>query len=457
MREFAGLDALNAQPIAAPLAATIVGNPETTLNGVANGVPWGVVAAIGLGSDLPQAVQSVQSAPAVRAVLAAQEQPAEANRSAASGMSLLNVLAGRSAASLTTFLTGNPTAVRSLLASPPTATEVGAWWGHLDAGSRSALLDASPLLVGNLDGIPLESRGMANQRLLDQSAQAVGARLESTGRGERFGAEQQLVMFSEVEKALEPAASGERRTLLSFDPEGAGTAAIVIGDLAAADYVSVLVPGAFVLVSGQIVQWTDSAQALHDERTAWVDRVWTGAEQPSVATIAWVGYQTPGPFEVTKLDLAGQGRDALASVIQGVQAERVGSEPYLSVIAHSYGSTASMMALTEYEFEIDALAVVGSPGGLVSSADDLHVRNGDVYVGDAPWDPVAGVGFFGVDPGSPQFGAKSFGVSGGRTDPYSGLSLGSSMMHDSYFNPGSESLRNLALISLGLGDRVTQG
>ena len=438
MREFAGFEVHVAQPTAGRpmLDDAAVGR------GTALGVPWRIVSAAGRTVQQPRAPQP------------------PAGETSRSGMSLLNGLATESSSSLTTFMAHHPAAVSTLLASPPPATEVRAWWGTLDSGRRSSLLVTAPQLVGNLDGVPLDARGRANLRLLHQSAEAVRTGIASSGRGERFGAEQQLVMFAEVERALKPAASGERRTLLSFDPAGAGTAAIVIGDLSTADSVSVLVPGAFVLVSGQVVQWTDSAQALHDERTGWVDRTWSAGSQPgtrpTVATVAWIGYQTPGPFEVTKLDFASKGRDALARVIQGVQDARTDDEPFVSVIAHSYGSTAAMMALTEYDFEIDALAVVGSPGGLVSRASDLHVRNGAIFVGDAAWDPVAGVGFFGVDPGSPQFGAIPFGVSGGRHDPYSGQLLGSSMMHDSYFDPGSESLRNLALISLGLGDRVTE-
>ena len=97
-----------------------------------------------------------------------------------------------------------------------------------------------------------------------------------------------------------------------------------------------------------------------------------------------------------------------------LQAIRGADQPYVSVIAHSYGSTAALMALTEYNFEVDALALVGSPGSPAKSVSQLHVRDGNVFVGEAAWDPIPNSAYFGSDPGSASYGAKPMGV--GQTE-----------------------------------------
>ena len=112
------------------------------------------------------------------------------------------------------------------------------------------------------------------------------------------------------------------------------------------------------------------------------------------------------------------------------------------------------MALTEYDFEVDALALVGSPGSAAQSVKQLHVKNGNVYVGKAQWDPVPNSAFFGSEPGSEDYGARTFGTDGG-TDPITGATMLRSFFHIEYFSPGTESLRNLALIGIGHGADIT--
>src|SRR5690606_20996844 len=129
-------------------------------------------------------------------------------------------------------------------------------------------------------------------------------------------------------------------------------------------YVSYLVPGMFFTIENQMVDWTNSAVALHDEQVSWLKlfAARSGskagavpAPTATVATIAWIGYHTPNLTNVGGLDNAIQGRDALASAIEGLQSVRGGDPPFITVVAHSYGSTAALMALAEDSFEIDAL------------------------------------------------------------------------------------------------------
>lgn len=359
----------------------------------------------------------------------------------ASGMPLLNQLSALDSASLTRVLADDPTITQRLAVNPPAVREVTGWWQLLSAAQREQLADTAPQLVGTLNGVPFDVRDRANREHLDA---AIAAASGSTvpGRADARTSSQRLHMLEEIRAALEPAASGEQRSLLSFDPAGAGTAAVVIGDIETADDVTFMVPGMFFTVDGQIVDWTDSTQVLHDAQVSLA-----GASR--IATVSWMGYTTPGLFEVGSLDLAHKGRDALAHTLQGLQALRSEAEPRVTIVAHSYGSTAAMMTLTEFDdVTVDAFVLVGSPGGPVASADELHVTSGSVYVGEAAWDPVPGSGFFGVKPGSPEFGATVFGVDGDGK-------LAASVGHNGYFDRGSESVHNMALIALGRGTQIS--
>jgi hypothetical protein len=373
---------------------------------------------------------------------------------------LLRQLGQLPASTLSSFLSKNPEMVTSLLSSPPAAADVSAWWSSLDATATETLSTAASQLVGNLDGIPVTIRDAANRTWLEQSISTRQATLaEGDDLGSMTAATAELHMLGEVTKALGTADSVPSRRLLTVDPEGEGRAAVVLGDLATADYVTYLVPGMFFTIDGQINDWTDDAARIYDEQVSWLNLIGetnSGEASKTVAVVAWMGYETPDLTSITSLELAGEGRDAIASAVQGLLAERAGNEPYVSIIAHSYGSTAALMALTEYDFEIDALSVIGSPGSAAQSVDELHVRDGNVFVGEAAWDPVPNTAFFGSDPGSDSYGAKHINVSGG-VDRITNEVLAASIGHNGYFTAGSESVRNLALIGIGQEELVTDG
>ena len=410
-----------------------------------------------------------------------------------SGIQLLEQLVYLTPSQIEEFVDARPDAIRELLAHPPVARDVTMWWGSLTPAVRSGLLDASPELVGNLDGVPFEVRDAANREFLDVTMSDLRAVIASdVGRTMIDHAEQQLNMLEAIADSLNtkgadstlatdaysaaaPAAADADRTLLSLDVSGQGRAAIVLGDLRTADYVTYLVPGMFFTIENQMGDWTNAAAELYSEQINWLqlfaakDGAKSGATptqlsagQPAaaptstVATIAWIGYHTPNLTNVGAIDNALEGRDSLASAIEGLQALRAGNEPYVTVVAHSYGSTAALMALTENSFEVDALAMVGSPGSDAQTVDALHVRNGNVWVGEAAWDPVPNSSFFGSDPGAPAYGAKTLGVDGG-TDVITNRPLAGSVGHNEYFGAGSQSMRNLALIGIDRGEFVSDG
>ncbi len=396
-----------------------------------------------------------------------------------SGIQLLQQFIYLTPTELQEFVDARPDAISDLLAHPPVARDVTVWWGTLSPSVRTGLLDASPELVGNLDGVPFEVRDGANRTFLDQTMLHLRSVIASdAGRTMIDHAEQQLNMLTAISESLgarSSAGDSVERHLLSLDVTGQGRAAIVLGDLRTADYVTYLVPGMFFTIENQMGDWTNAAAELYAEQVGWLnlfaakDGTKAGATQSpigteqtttlnsgTVATIAWIGYHTPNLTNVGAIDNALEGRDSLANAIEGLQSLRADDEPYVTVVAHSYGSTAALMALTEDSFQVDALAMVGSPGSDAQSVDALHVRNANVWVGEAAWDPVPNSAFFGSDPGSPEYGAKAMGVDGG-TDVITNRALSGSIGHNEYFGAGSQSMRNLALIGIDRGEFVSDG
>lgn len=364
------------------------------------------------------------------------------------GIALLDRLGALPRSEVRTFLATHPERVGELLAAPPLASDVAAWWNGAPVSGRSALRTLAPELIGNLEGVPYAARDLANRAVLDAAQRQLDDRLAGAlGRAERAELQTRTHMLEQVEQAL----WGDSRRLLSLDVTGDGRAVIAVGDITTADYVSFLVPGMFFGVDAQIVAWADTAQTLVNDQRAWLRTLHPGSDA-TVAAVAWIGYATPGLVNVASMELAREGQQAFTASLQGVRAARGDAQPFLSVLAHSYGSTAAMLSLTEDNVHADALAVVGSPGSPARSADELHV--GSVWVGAAEWDPIPASGVFGSQPSSRSYGAKLFSVAAG-TDPLSGATLGGTLSHNDYFSPGSMSLRNLTLISLGEGERVT--
>ncbi|MGO4691894.1 alpha/beta hydrolase [Glaciibacter sp. 2TAF33] len=374
------------------------------------------------------------------------------------GISLLAGLSRLPVSDVSAFVAQYPAQVDALLAAPPTANLVTGWWGGLQTDARAALSAGSPRLVGNLDGIPLRERSRANLRYLGQALDETRAELAAATTTARRGElATSLDLLTQVREALAPGPGGVKRSLVLLDPTDGGRAAIALGNPDTADFVSYLVPGMNYSVHDQIVNWSNTAEALYTEqKAALADLGGTGTSMKSVATISWIGYRAPDLFSVGGLDRAEAGADFLEESWLGIRSARGADQPYISVFAHSYGSTVALVALARGSVEVDALVMVGSPGSALQSAAGLGVRGHNVYVGEADWDPAVNSAFFGSDPGSSSYGAKTLGVSGGR-DRVTGARLAGSIGHNEYFKPGSESLRNMALIGTDNAKLATDG
>ncbi|WP_374010900.1 alpha/beta hydrolase [Leifsonia sp. LS-T14] len=376
-----------------------------------------------------------------------------------SSMSVLGAVNAVDASALPSFLDANRAKLESLLRQAPAAADVSRVWKLIDPAKQNALIQSAPHVVGNLEGVPYAVRGRANALDLSRTISRVEQTLGSThGRTERVALQRQLQTLDNVRKALSKK-DGVKRTLVSLDASADAKASIVVGDLGTAKYVSVLVPGMYMSVGEQIEAWGRVAQEQYDLQTGFLRRILgprgNGAA-PGVAVVAWIGYQTPVLTNIGGTALATQGADSLERTLEGIRALRGADQPYLSVFAHSYGSTAALMALERHTVSVDALALMGSPGSDAQTVAGLSVTGGNVFVGEAPMDPIVNTAFFGSDPGSPGYGAKPMGV-GGAVDPLTHVSLSGSSGHNEYFTVGTESMRNLAVIGIDRGDLVLSG
>ncbi|WP_223690287.1 alpha/beta hydrolase [Leifsonia poae] len=373
--------------------------------------------------------------------------------------SVLGTLNRVSASALPAFVDAHRADLDRLLVNPPQASDVSGLWKLLDPVKQAALLNASPHVVGNLEGIPYTVRGRANALDLSRTIADTTTQLATeNGKAVRIELQRKLTTLGNVKKAL-TAEDGVKRTLITLDTSDDAKASIVIGDLSTAHYVNFLVPGMYMSVGEQIVDWANTAQNLYDQQTDWLRRILGprgGQGTPGVATVAWIGYQTPVLMNIGGISLAEQGADSLERSLEGLQALRQANPPYLSLFAHSYGSTAALLALERHTVTVDALALLGSPGSDAQSVAALSVHNGNVFVGQATLDPIVHSAFFGSDPGSPSYGAQPMGVDGG-VDPVTHRSLSGSSGHNEYFAAGSESMRNLALIGIDKGSMVMGG
>jgi hypothetical protein len=231
-------------------------------------------------------------------------------------------------------------------------------------------------------------------------------------------------------------ALGEMRGqhFIDFNPAGSGLAVEVIGNLAQAKRVAIIVPGSDTSLATFDSRGTASPQGAARALAAEARHLDPGA---SLAVIAWLGYATPGTFSPAVLTSgdAGQGASALRPLVEDLA--RHGRQ--VALVCHSYGSV--VCGLAAPHLAVTDIAVVGSPGMDVSSVRAMHTtarvwagRGVSDWIRHVPHVHFLGLGF-GQDPMAAAFGARLFATGAGG--------------HSGYFAPGSIGLRNLAYIALG--------
>lgn len=286
--------------------------------------------------------------------------------------------------------------------------QVKAWWESLDARTRQKLIDEYPQLISGLVGLPISVRNAINKRQAQNRLAELEAELESLPAGS--DRRQHLVELIKSHKRM---LQGDV-TLLQYDSTGDGRAVAVIGDIENAEHVGVFVPGMNTDmgdVHGQIKQAARLQQRAKDM-----------AAGESVATVMWLGYDTPEGASAGGGKAAGEGKSAL---LQFVNTEipavnRHGEGAHVTVAAHSYGSVSVGLGAQE-GLKADDLVLVGSPGVRARRAEQL----GDpahVWVGAAPDDPIPRLPFHGPNPADESFGARRFdtATASGHSDYYGG-------------------------------------
>jgi hypothetical protein len=298
------------------------------------------------------------------------------------------------------------------------ATTTGA--GPLDLYGKPAALPA-------LSATTLAARYMANRRSIEQ-ALLIAQKVDDHDRVRAFSA------------FLRPG-----RHFLFFDARSTGRAVEVVGDLAHAQRIVVLVPGADTSLTtfdtrGDKPYSTPGggARALYDE----VGRI---NPRERLAVVAWLGYRPPATLSADAVtdERADVGATALRGFVTSLH--QVNRAARTTLLCHSYGSVVCGEAARG--LRVSEIAAFGSPGMSASSDAALGTRariwagrGSDDWTRLVPHLQIWGMGH-GADPVSRSFGARVFDA--GRAG------------HSDYLRPGSLSLRNLAMIALGRDGDVT--
>ncbi|MFD1148687.1 alpha/beta hydrolase [Saccharothrix hoggarensis] len=365
--------------------------------------------------------------------------------------------------------------------------QVAAWWKSLTKEQQDELLRSNFQELGQLRGLPSGVLDQANRARIADDMQRFGAQRDQLNaqmaeRARELGldpsnsadmtklmndaeyaslSEQRQEAATKAENAEKAQKSVDQASeiagkkgwsesdvrVLAYDPygpRGDGGMAIAYGDPDTAKNLAVAVPG-----TGSTLDSFSVGQAANLREAMGAD---------GNATIQWLGYDAPG-WAVGEVDNPAQAREGGANLVADVNgyraaAEAAGNHQHLTVIGHSYGSTtvgyAGMNGLAA-----DDIAFVGSPGVGASNVNQLSAGPGHVYVGATEHDPVVqgtSSNWFtedgsSVGPYDDRFGAKTFGT----TDS---AMIGGA--HTAYYDPGSESVQNLAKIATGDGASVTE-
>jgi hypothetical protein len=239
------------------------------------------------------------------------------------------------------------------------------------------------------------------------------------------------------------ALASRSRRLLSFDGRGPGRVTEVLGDLAHAERVAVLVPGSDTSLD-TYGRFHAAAAALRQR----LDR--RPGHGARTAVVAWLGYSTPGTISATAVTPA-RAEEAAPNLRDFLRELRAvtGAGARVSLLCHSYGTVVCARAAAGAA--VSDIVLLGSPGTGVGSAAELRTRarvwaarGADDWVADVPHvsaDLFGTTVGFGADPMSPAFGARVFAAGSGG--------------HSDYFRPGSVALANIARIVLGETSEVT--
>ncbi|MGB3484776.1 MAG: alpha/beta hydrolase [Mycobacterium sp.] len=273
-------------------------------------------------------------------------------------------------------------------------TVVNQWWDSMSPQQQATAVDKFGSLLGNVDGIPAAVRsdiniGRLESEIAKQEALAAARKFAPSGLPDAQTALQVQRARGRLEdlRAVQAALSTSPDTgLLLLDltsNDKRVLAATYVGDVDNAEHVSVTAPGMNSTVRGSIVGMTEEAAALRGQA---MDL--NGGQE--VASIAWIGYETPGlNLDVADDDLATAGALDLNQLYRGLNATTNVGDQHLTALGHSYGSLTTSLALQHGQAGVDDVVLYGSPGGFLDNAAELGVAPGHGYFMVAEDDVVA--------------------------------------------------------------------
>ncbi|MFD9906340.1 alpha/beta hydrolase [Streptomyces sp. NPDC059063] len=333
------------------------------------------------------------------------------------------------------------------------------WWENLSKKEREEYITSFPDVIGNLDGIPAETRDEANRENLRLTI----ASLEGQ-KGE--DAQEKLQGLKGIQEKLKQA-TYPPMYLLGVGIEGNGRAIVSYGNPDTAKNVSAYVPGLGTKLNADFADDT--------VRRAFQTAKGAQAYNPSSASIVWLGYDAPDLLGVGSTTDAKKGAPDYSTFMDGVRTTNEHKNPHITAIGHSYGSLAVGTAARQHGGipGVDDIILLGSPGTGAQHASELNVGKEHVFVGSADNDPVTHLppwkevllGFkkygddqlyFGRDPASDKFGATRM-ESGDGPLPLWLSGKGVTPAHSGYFdaerNPSAAD--NIARIVAGRSDSIT--
>lgn len=347
----------------------------------------------------------------------------------------------------------------SILSPPPadaSPSTNAAWWAALSHNQQLRLIHDHPEFMGNRNGIAAWARDAANRQRFDTEYAKLKVReaslheeiKKSTFQGIFNSAVNEL---SDVEAKLhsmdaikEVVARPGRQLLLIDMTNERAQAAVAVGDVDLADHVAVFTPGMTTTVEGDVRSYDTDMDNLRKNSMDQLDRA--GRSTETVATVDWIGYQAPQSIaSVASVENATTGGADLSKFYEGINSSRP-SDPHLTALGHSYGSTTTGIALQQGNTGVDDTVLFGSPGIETRNVDALHVPAGHVYDIEGRNDPVAHLGQFGpslnrID-GIQQLSANAEMGPAGQ--------MSKSAWHSYYLQDNSTSQFNQAAVVAGL-------
>ena len=374
---------------------------------------------------------------------------------------LFSLLARLSPTEAALFLNSHASALKRLAhGNPGNADDIAKLWLSLGAGAKAVAKD-NPDIVGNLEGASSWDRGVANNIVLDREITAAEYGLEHGGNRAPDYYRYRLDALQNIKFAVGAGLDSKPPyTIHSLDTGDTVLASVVLGDLDNADCASYNVPGMDTTVHDSMTNWTTASKGFYDEQASLLVAGGMAAVNANaqVAVVSWIGYDTPNKLTVSSAYEAFIGAQKLDDSINGTNAQRHLHTPdgRLGVIAHSYGSSTAMIALSKAT-HADTLVTYGSAGEVIGSHPIL---NDGWYQTQAPDDHIATLGQVLGDRPSPLIDQSSQPLdsqSGHWANPSTGKLeyVTSSHDHSGYLVKNTASLHNMAAVTIGRTDLLS--